>query len=799
MTLPAYQVFDEAAVLHHIKHYLPSQAPLKDFIHHNTLHAFQDLKFHEAMRLASMNFGFRTYENPSFYQEAFQIGRIRENVLQQIIEKRFPGESAHEVKNELLTMSNLTWRGNIGLYRQQWTEHFGVNMDKEVHPLLFRLVGLYLDQGISSWSVEVKPDGLLNWLKSIEENSFFSFFRTKKIRSLFLEGRCSVVGLLSLLVADQRDFERYLFDQQFAHPGWSGMVAVVEDTGGGLIQKRAISLSDLIVLELLLELDVLERRGIKDTLPSSGISKPFPDFSLKSNDFNLLSTWHEAYEWSYYHNIVEALSNNNSKKSGRNKPSFQAVFCIDDRECSMRRYIETLDSEALTYGTAGFFGLDFYFQSEHSLHATKVCPAPVSPSVLVREHESRSHHRKVATFNKHSHGAIAGWFLSQSVGIWSGFKLAKNIFFPAPSAKMVSSFHHIDPKGRLEYLRTADYKGAQIQKGFSVDELAQKLVNMLRSIGMTSNFSDVVYIIGHGASSVNNTHYAGYDCGACSGRPGSANARVAASALNRKDVRAVLAKEGIAIPEETSFVAALHDTTRDEIMYYDLNLLSNINRINHESHDRIIHEALEKNASERSRKFELINSELNAQQLHESVKRRSVSLFEPRPEWNHATNAFCMVGRRDLSRGVNLDRRSFLQSYDFTLDNDGNILLGILRAVSPVCGGINLEYYFSRLDQDKLGAGSKLPHNVVGLIGVSNGVDGDLRTGLPAQMLNIHEPLRLMVVIEQNKDLVKDVLSRDLKVKQWYDQEWIHLIVIDPNDRKCYRFDNGDFVIYSSI
>lgn len=51
--------FDEKWVLEKIKHYLPAQAPLKDFVHHNTLHAFQHHTFFESLRRASKIFGYR--------------------------------------------------------------------------------------------------------------------------------------------------------------------------------------------------------------------------------------------------------------------------------------------------------------------------------------------------------------------------------------------------------------------------------------------------------------------------------------------------------------------------------------------------------------------------------------------------------------------------------------------------------------------------------------------------------------------------------------------------------------------
>jgi uncharacterized protein YbcC (UPF0753/DUF2309 family) len=271
--------------------------------------------------------------------------------------------------------------------------------------------------------------------------------------------------------------------------------------------------------------------------------------------------------------------------------------------------------------------------------------------------------------------------------------------------------------------------------GFTTDEMTDRVEGLLKSIGLVDDFAPIVYSIGHGSSSVNNTHYAGYDCGACSGRPGSVNARVISFMANHPEVRIKLFERGIKIPEETQFIGGLHDTSRDEIVFYDIKQLSHSNYKSHLVNETSFDQALSLNAKERSRKFMSINSSKSSKSVHKKVKLRSVSLFEPRPELNHATNTLCIVGRRDFSKEVFLDRRSFLNSYDYSIDPAGKYLLNILNAVAPVCGGINLEYYFSRVDNQKLGAGTKLPHNVMGLFGVANGTDGDLRTGLPSQMI----------------------------------------------------------------
>jgi uncharacterized protein YbcC (UPF0753/DUF2309 family) len=151
------------------------------------------------------------------------------------------------------------------------------------------------------------------------------------------------------------------------------------------------------------------------------------------------------------------------------------------------------------------------------------------------------------------------------------------------------------------------------------------------------------------------------------------------------------------------------------------------------------------------------------------VEARSVDLAQVRPELGHATNAVCIIGRRWRTRGLFLDRRAFLVSYDPGTDDDGTILARTLAAVGPVGAGINLEYFFSVVDRLGYGAGTKLPHNITGLIGVMDGHASDLRTGLPWQMVEIHEPVRLLVVIDQTPEKIMAAAEAVPSVEEHYD------------------------------
>ncbi len=329
--------------------------------------------------------------------------------------------------------------------------------------------------------------------------------------------------------------------------------------------------------------------------------------------------------------------------------------------------------------------------------------------------------------------------------------------------------------------------------------MVARVEGVLKSIGLVKDFAPLVYAFGHGSSSVNNPHYAAYDCGACSGRPGSVNARVFSYMANHAKVREILRTKGIEIPETTLFVGALHDTSRDEMVFFDEDKLPPTQLDMHRKQEELFKRALDLNAKERSRRFESNNTKQDAEKVHEEVRKRSVSLFEPRPELNHATNAICIVGRRELTKGLFLDRRAFFNSYDYRLDPDGKYLLAILKPAAPVCGGINLEYFFSRVDNQKLGAGTKLPHNVMGLFGVANGTDGDLRPGLPSQMVEVHDPVRLLMIVEQFPDVVLESLKRSPETYEWFENEWINLVIVKPGTKEFLLFKNGSFTGYEPL
>ncbi len=789
-------------MLHELKHYLPAQAPLKDFIHHNTLHAFQQMKFSEGLAHASIMFGYKTYLTVTEYRALYDKGSVKDHIIDRTIVANKGVDHLKEWREHLFNKRyDNDQVPRVGSLRAWWKKLYKLDLDSLVHPILFRIICSYLDQGISIWNFPISHKGLLSSVRELEKNSFASFFRSDRARKMLMDPTLRLETLLSMVVGDSSLYRDYLFDQQFAHQGWSGMVCSIEEQPSTLLDKKNISLYDFVMLELLLELDALEatRRNWKplsEILPTQPKELFAPITITELHE--VLRLWQEAYEWTYYDEVLAGIKFGGQDISKALKRSFQAMFCIDDRECSLRRHLERTDPFCETFSTAGFFGVEFFFMPEESKFYTKLCPAPVTPKYLIKELDTQKKRESDPHFVKHSHTLFRGWLISQTLGFWSAMKLFVNIFKPSVSPATATSFNHMDKISRLTIESNGEMEG-DLKVGFTVDEMTDRVYNLLKSIGLVEDFAPLIYVVGHGSSSVNNPHYAAYDCGACSGRPGSVNARVFSYMANHKVVREKLRERGITIPSDTQFVGGLHDTARDEVVFYDENHLSADNSDRHKLNVKTFHDALRKNSKERARRFESIDQKGPLHEIHNAMRRRSVSLFEPRPELNHATNALCIVGRRSLTRDIFLDRRAFLNSYDYRVDPSGEYLLGILKAAAPVCGGINLEYFFSRMDNQKLGAGTKLPHNVMGLFGVANGIDGDLRPGLPSQMIEVHDPVRLLIIVEHHPEVVLSTIQRHEPTYEWFKNEWVHLVAVDPSDKKLYSFRDDQFTEYQPL
>ena len=540
---------------------------------------------------------------------------------------------------------------------------------------------------------------------------------------------------------------------------------------------------------------------------------------LACTDLARRQIFQEAYERSYRTVILDALAARRAlpeETPSADRPRGQFVFCIDEREESTRRALEEQHPGYITFGTAGFFGvaIDYMGLDDHDVAAH--CPVVVTPAHEVHEQPVYTalgtHHvrqrvrdrwlgweRSAANASRTLSGGAGLSFL---LGPLSGLKTLVRVAAPRTSLqwgqRLVSRLAPL-PTTRLSAFRVDD--SARIVDGgkpigFSLDESIDRVTSVLTNLGLVRDFAPIIVFLGHGSTSLNNPHESAHDCGACGGRRGGANARVFADMANRPDVREGVRRRGIHIPTDSWFVGALHDTASDSVQYYDLETLPPALVSAFEEAFGALEIARREDALERSRRFDDAPLDLTPDAALLHVEARSSHLAQPRPEYGHCTNAICIVGRRTLTRGLHLDRRAFLVSYDPNVDENDKVLERILAAVGPVGAGISLEYYFSSVDNETFGCGTKLPHNVTGLIGVMNGHQSDLRTGLPRQMVEIHEPMRLLLIVDATPESLLAVASRQAEVAELVTKQWIQLVAMHPETGAMSLFQDGGFVPY---
>jgi uncharacterized protein YbcC (UPF0753/DUF2309 family) len=526
--------------------------------------------------------------------------------------------------------------------------------------------------------------------------------------------------------------------------------------------------------------------------------------------------FHLTYERRFYTRALDAIALHAPRPAASpTRPRVQAVFCIDEREESFRRHLEELSPDIETFSLAGFFFVPMYYRGAADAHFVPLCPAVVRPRHWVIEevvdHLEDSHQRRALLrrmlgkamhqFHLASRMFAVGALLSAAVGVLASVPLIARIFSPRWTSRLrkrLGRYLQPPPLTRLRLERTEPAPGPENgQVGFTLDELTDIGERVLRDLGLTSTFSRLVLLLGHGSTSMNNPHESAHDCGACGGARGGPNGRALAQLLNDPRVRQRLAQRGITIPTETYFIGGMHNTSSEAVTFSDLDRLPASHQQEFESERSLVESACGRNAHERSRRFASAPLLLSTAAAREHVEGRAEDLAQVRPEWGHATNALSLVGRRAWTRGLFLDRRAFLTSYDPTQDDaDYTILTRVLQAIFPVCAGINLEYYFSYVDNPGWGSGTKLPHNITGLLGVMDGAASDLRTGLPWQMVEIHEPVRLLNIVETTAEAMLAILERDESMARLCRNGWVRLAVLHPVTRKLSLYQNGRFHDY---
>jgi uncharacterized protein YbcC (UPF0753/DUF2309 family) len=600
--------------------------------------------------------------------------------------------------------------------REGWLAHIQVNLNILVHPVVFRLLANFLDQGVSRWTIAKEGESLWNCVWRLVENSAIPLypFREPAARDIINHSLDeAILACLEEIVGIESLYEQYLLEMLLAHPGWSGMVSLIEKNPQALLAKRRISLKEFIAVELACELAFLHKKrgaGFTKVSQQPNLFKTLrlADATAKPAVPRRLKIWHEAMEYSMHAELLHALNVQHRQPRAEamqiRRPAVQALFCIDDRECSLRRHLEEIHPNVETFGAAGFFGIDFLYKGLDDAYPVAQCPVVIQPKHLVLESpiDPEAAKAKPTRHKLHfaPHSLMKSWVFTQALGMGYAAKLAWDVFRPGAELPKMKQFSEVEAHTQLHLLRENDEPTEDGRLlGFSHKEMADRIEGLLRNIGLTQHFAPLVVLVAHGSSSSNNPHFAAYDCGACAGKPGAPNARAFAWMANDETVRKLLGERGIHIPPTTRFIAALHNTSRDEVTYFDQHLLEQYPVPGLEAFQAAMQEALERNAHERCRWFEL-GPETNAKSLsHQHVKARSTSIFEPRPELNHSNNLYCIVGRRALTRNLFLDRRAFLHSYIPDSDLQGDILVKILSAIIPVCGGINLEYQGNRMKE----------------------------------------------------------------------------------------------------
>lgn len=670
----------------------------------------------------------------------------------------------------------------------------GSRWNSEIIEVISQFCASYYDRGQSAWKQPWSDQPLYTaWramamLDAKPEFQGLPGFR-QHVRSLPENAEEAITAALATLeIREEEAAVDFLHRQLMSIRGWAGYVQYLvreKEMAGGkddsLLQLLAIRLAYETALLAQFESPTLREFWSSDPANESPPSRPVLIRFL----------WQLAHENAWQRQLFERLTERPSNSVSRpatqalSRPATQAVFCIDVRSEVFRRGLESANPEIQTIGFAGFFGMAIEYLPFGEQQGQTQCPVLLKPAYRIPEiparadqaavEEARKNHRLGKrlrhSWNSFKTSAISGFSFVETAGLLFAPKLFKSTFAQGSSSTCQHQ-DHFEPS--LDPSRNGT-------DGIPLADRINLATGALSHMGLRKNFARLVLICGHGSETTNNPYGAGLDCGACGGHAGNANARVATAILNDPEVRSALNEKGIEIPDDTHFLAGLHNTTTDDVVLYDRASVPAGHRADLEALEKALAAAGKKARRERAVALGLSPDVPN---LDQKIRSKARDWAEVRPEWGLAGNAAFIAAPRKRTKDTALNGRVFLHDYDHAKDEGEATLELILTAPMVVGSWINLQYYASTVNNEVFGSGNKVTHNVTGTLGVCQGNVGDLQTGLPMQSLHdgqrwIHEPLRLHVMVEAPRESLIAILDKHPDVRKLVTNGWVLLFAIE--------------------
>jgi uncharacterized protein YbcC (UPF0753/DUF2309 family) len=804
---------------------VPTHYPLETFIAVNPLAGLEGMPFEQAIRRAGDLYGMPGTLDEQVFRQFHQEGRITDADLDRVLTLRYPnvsGEPSVRIRGQLLSPLELLRADMLyGLGGPQAKRRFTTRSEDQAPA-----VAETIDAQTAKWCAAFF--GGAAWPMPGRENGFYSAWRAlapgdrtlaraarNGLRRIADRADDAVLQALSRIGVSDDDRIVYLQAHLTRMPGWAAHVqwCAGRNVGIDVLEYLAMRLSYEAVLlgsarTKIGRVSGEERRGVPSARARaahllgvlgmesvgeaelSGAARALALLPVASREV----LWQNAFESHYRDGLLAELV---APAPVADSMHTQLVSCIDTRSEGLRRHLESLGGYE-TLGFAGFFAVAIRYTDILGGTPSDLCPVLISPNHDIAETPAPDADDAVArraagmaglagaesAFHAAKESFAAPFALAEAAG-WAAAPLsAAKTLVPAVSAEV---------RRRLRDAVAPNAPTVIDLDGMPQNEQVLFAQVALTTMGLTRSFGRLVVLCSHGSTTENNPYQASLDCGACGGQAGAPNARTAVAILNRPEVRAGLCSLGIAIPDETLFLAAQHDTALDRVTLLDRHLIPADYRADADRLEQDLKRAGAALAAERCALLPGAGRELAPGRAARHVATRSSDWAQVYPEWGLAGNAAFIVAPRALTRGVDLQRRTFLHSYEADVDPDGSALETILTAPLVVAQWINCQYYFSTVAPQVFGAGTKTIHNVVGTVGVIAGHTGDLQLGLPWQSVCdgerlLHEPLRLLAVVQAPLERIDMIVNRNPVLQQLFGNDWVAVAAREHPDEPWQRW-----------